>query len=320
MENQPQHPIPAPPASQLSELICVRCAYSLAGLANDGVCPECGASIHHTIRGNRLDYANPQYLAQLAKGAGLLTFSATCVVGMVLFGLLAMILGLLASAIWGQELVEFVWSALGFVGLGLFLITITTWFIGSLRLLSPEENSAASARVERARSAARSSAKGAFVSLLLIVIAQFIYGRIGGDATYFFAAILVPNLLFFLHFQRICVFASWLAGRIPDEKLVKTLRKARVVSFVVALWAMSPLASTLADNMPSGFLPTLNQVSFVGSFVGLIWSFTILFFFFSPLLWIGYSHTAASRLKRALDRAHLHALAETETNGNAGSQ
>ncbi len=65
---------------------CVVCGYNLRGIARSGACPECGALVERSFRGDELIYSSPEYVAALHKG-----------VFIVLAGIIAMILMTFAS-------------------------------------------------------------------------------------------------------------------------------------------------------------------------------------------------------------------------------
>ena len=50
------------------DLPCIHCGYNLRGLATDGRCPECGALIARSIRGDLLWRADPAWLARVSGG------------------------------------------------------------------------------------------------------------------------------------------------------------------------------------------------------------------------------------------------------------
>lgn len=50
------------------DLECRRCGYNLRTQHEQGVCPECGSPVGLSTRGNFLQYANPEWVAKVAKG------------------------------------------------------------------------------------------------------------------------------------------------------------------------------------------------------------------------------------------------------------
>lgn len=53
-----------------TDLPCLNCGYNLRGLPSDGACPECAAAIRRSTHGDWLQFHNPDWLKQLASGAG----------------------------------------------------------------------------------------------------------------------------------------------------------------------------------------------------------------------------------------------------------
>jgi hypothetical protein len=47
---------------------CVMCGYSLLGLSQDGVCPECATPVERSLRGALLKHCSPSYLRMLHRG------------------------------------------------------------------------------------------------------------------------------------------------------------------------------------------------------------------------------------------------------------
>lgn len=59
------------PASVASSLPCSRCGYDLKGLPAAGACPECGAPIWRSLKGNLLEYGDRHFLLRLARGSAM---------------------------------------------------------------------------------------------------------------------------------------------------------------------------------------------------------------------------------------------------------
>ncbi len=57
-------------------LPCARCGQDLKGQPRDGECPSCGFDVALSLQGDRLDFANPQWIARLRAGARQLLLAA----------------------------------------------------------------------------------------------------------------------------------------------------------------------------------------------------------------------------------------------------
>jgi len=62
---------PPPDLTIAADTPCVRCGYNLRGLTPDMACPECFTPVAHTLQGNLLAYADPEWLARLRRGVAL---------------------------------------------------------------------------------------------------------------------------------------------------------------------------------------------------------------------------------------------------------
>lgn len=81
---------------------CRFCGYDIGGLATGGGCPECGAPVIRSLKGNLFEYANPRYLRSLRTGArvlflAIITFSVVENLMELFAGLSGMMRGLSQS-------------------------------------------------------------------------------------------------------------------------------------------------------------------------------------------------------------------------------
>ena len=93
--NEPSEPTPAQVATGTR---CVICGYHLTGLWLTGVCPECGAPVERSLRGDRLAFSAPPYVASLRRGAGMINLAllvqTLSVVGSIAWAIAASAAGL----------------------------------------------------------------------------------------------------------------------------------------------------------------------------------------------------------------------------------
>lgn len=74
---EPPPPTPAPPPLVvIDSRPCLACGYDLKGLSAEGVCPECGAAVARSLKGNLLEFADPEYLRTLNHGTVLIIWGA----------------------------------------------------------------------------------------------------------------------------------------------------------------------------------------------------------------------------------------------------
>lgn len=64
-------PSPTAPGIVDADRPCLRCGYNLRNLAVEGVCPECGAPVARSLRGNLLEFSDRAYVADLRRGCTL---------------------------------------------------------------------------------------------------------------------------------------------------------------------------------------------------------------------------------------------------------
>jgi hypothetical protein len=78
------------PATVKADTPCRKCQYNLRGLSAESRCPECGAAVGLSLRGDLLCYSNPDWLDTLRIGVNLILWS---VVIQILAAVVSAILG-----------------------------------------------------------------------------------------------------------------------------------------------------------------------------------------------------------------------------------
>ncbi len=72
----------------VDHVICTDCGYNLFGLNRDGRCPECGAAVADSVRGDGLAFANREWVRRICGGLTFLYAACLMTMGTVVFGIL----------------------------------------------------------------------------------------------------------------------------------------------------------------------------------------------------------------------------------------
>ncbi|MCE7973819.1 MAG: hypothetical protein DYG92_05740 [Leptolyngbya sp. PLA1] len=78
---------------------CLACGYDLRGLVSTGACPECGANIERSLRGNLLEFAATEFLRDMRLGARIVFIGTLVGMGLSFaVGLAAAVFGIAAQS------------------------------------------------------------------------------------------------------------------------------------------------------------------------------------------------------------------------------
>lgn len=76
---------------------CLGCSYDLGGLNNSGACPECGMPIIQSLRGNSLQYADPEWFQKLVRGSRMTALGFWIAIAALICVAMLMIISLMYS-------------------------------------------------------------------------------------------------------------------------------------------------------------------------------------------------------------------------------
>jgi hypothetical protein len=80
--------VPLDPAGRIArDIPCIHCGYNLRSLLPDQTCPECGAAVEPSLRGDALRHANPRWLRRLTVGMTCIVIGQIAFVALLTGGL-----------------------------------------------------------------------------------------------------------------------------------------------------------------------------------------------------------------------------------------
>ena len=271
----PDRPGPAPTLQ--ADVPCVHCGYDLRTHAPDALCPECGAPVAHSLRGDLLSAADPLWLARVCRGHGCL-----------------MLGGLLPFLYWIAVMIAEGGAAAGLVGAGF----AAAWFdqgltatllagtvlvlVGTLGITTPDPRLALTEQPRALRRVTRATAAAAVVLVVVragisLLAAAPWQRQVLGLAAIFVCLAAIGAASWYL---------AYLAGRMPDRALA---RKTRAVVMATTLFAVPLMARVVAElylfqgqTLP-GWLDSLGNVSVLGALIALVWLLTVWSRYRAPL-------------------------------------
>jgi hypothetical protein len=192
---------------------CLKCGYSLRGLASSGVCPECGTEVARSLQGNLLRYSDRAYLLVLHRGAIIaeVAIAATIIIAVVQIGAGAA-LGPTPGILAAFQLASAAASVASLVGWWM-VTSPDPAFVG-------RDTGASSRKVLRVTLAISAG----FLLVRQVMFAAALWTTAGGSFSLLGGVALISGLAWIVSYFATMLYVRWLGRRVPDEKLVRRVR------------------------------------------------------------------------------------------------
>jgi len=247
----------------VSDLGCRKCGYNLRTLHEDGQCPECGALVGLSTRGDLLQYSTPEWLMKLVTGLRLNVWAtiASMVVSLI-FSLVVALLAPLPVAVTGS--------------LNIVFIVVGIWAMWLITEPAPTETQQSSTTTIRKSLRAIAVVGGvlAFIDSALSAIDEIngnvpVYLLIGASLLGQFVN-QVGFVLCFLLFRQFSL-------RIPNERMARTANILKMGSAISLLALFIFMALVQLVGLPTPAIVIIGLPSVLGSLVFLIWAIIFTF-------------------------------------------
>lgn len=252
-----------------TDVKCVGCDYNLRGLDGEAVCPECGVAVERSLRGEFLQFANPQWVGQLSRGMSLAWLSL----------IMAFFVGLsLASGI-GVVLHSHPIATVA-VG-GMLLSPVGVAFAACWCFSVPEPGAKQVENSRDWRAIARASAVILVIVILVLCVCArgIVWNSKAGDVV-FVGSFYIGVIASVVGFYAAGRYAAGLARRIPNQHLAShtmfvtfggTLVGLSIL-FGISLLIFVPLASNSFSLFSSGpsLPPILEMILVFGALATMV--------------------------------------------------
>jgi hypothetical protein len=185
---------------------CNSCGYNLAGLPTAGLCPECGAPVEQSLKGDLLENASPAHVETLRKGVSLVLNGLLVSVVVNVLAIPVGIVMMQYGAYWPTHLMNMV---------GLLVSGVILWGWWMFSKLDPAYTGRHDASKSRAWLRILLFVHVGF-SLAGLLLAYVAAGQ-EVETTVDVLALAVWAAKFFLEMS----YVRWLAPRLPNERVAK---------------------------------------------------------------------------------------------------
>lgn len=201
------------------DLTCRRCGYNLRGLREEGRCPECGSAVGLSTRGDLLQFADPNWVSNLARGGRLVMRGLT-------IAILAILVSVCGGAAFGAATAGAEPAVFSVVVLLMQLVVIGAMlaaYYGIWLITSPDPSRIGADVSITTRQLARIGILAWLLSTALEIIES--EGTWSPTVVSVFQVLnVLCSLMFLVGWLAYLRYAGVLAGRIPDELLVQRAR------------------------------------------------------------------------------------------------
>ena len=207
-----------------TDVPCRSCGFNLRGLSPDGRCPECGAAVARSIRGDHLIYSDPAYLDGLRQGILCILVSAIIQCSLILIGIMVGIVIVIGVANdWFTMTSTPPMLAVGpdYLMIPFVMLALYGWW----KFSSPDPAVQSGDRGDRPRRIVRATTAILVVATMLNVAMKSFAISTPSVQPYSEGIETIHGLTFITQFFASLLYIMWLAPRIPSPEIRKTAKR-----------------------------------------------------------------------------------------------